>query len=114
MAVEVDGRFDAIIGDECIEVERDERGREHRSHELPYGGAQPAFAPRKCVPELAGHVLRAGRLCAGDTAGVEHERGCPAGGELCDASERVGGGERAVELGLDDRIELAWFMAAVP
>jgi hypothetical protein len=31
---------------------------------------------------------------------------------LRDPAERVGDGERAVELGLDDRIDVAWFVAA--
>jgi hypothetical protein len=57
-------------------------------------------------------VLCAEHLGAGDTAGVEHERSRPAGGELGDASERIGVGERAFELGLDDRVDSAWFVAA--
>jgi hypothetical protein len=37
---------------------------------------------------------------------------CPTGGELGNASERVGIGERAVELGVDDRVELARLVPA--
>ena len=59
MAVEVDGSLDVLVDDDGIAVEPDERGREHRSHELPYGGAQRAFAAGQCVAELAGHALGA-------------------------------------------------------
>ena len=68
--------------------------------------------PGSASRELARHPLRAERLGAGDAGGVEHERGAQARGELGDAPERVGVGERAFELGLDDRVELAWFVAA--
>jgi signal transduction histidine kinase len=115
VAVEIDGGLDVLVADEGIAVERDERderGRDHRAHELPDRRAERAVATGERVAQLTFHPLRAERLGAGDTAGVEHERGCPASGELGDASERVGVGERAVELGLDDRVELAWFVAA--
>ena len=44
VAVEVDGRLDALIDDEGIAVQRDERRREHRPHELPHGGAERTVA----------------------------------------------------------------------
>ena len=112
VAVEVDGRLDALVDDERVAVERDERGREHRPHELPHGGAQRAVAAGQRVAELARHPLGAERLGAGDAGGVEHERGCPAGGELGDAAQRVGVGERALELGVDDRVDVARLVAA--
>ena len=34
------------------------------------------------------------------------------GGELGDPADRVGVGERTRELGLDDRVDVAWFVAA--
>ena len=111
-AGEVHGRLALVLDDERVAVERDERGREHRSHELPDGGAQRAVAAGECVAELAGDALRAERLGAGDAGLVEHKRGAQPGGELGDASERVGVGKRAFELGVDDRAELARFVAA--
>ena len=112
MSVEVDGGLDALVDDERVAVERDERGREHRPHELPHGGAERALATGERVAELARHALGPQRFGAGDGGGVEHEGGCPAGGELGDASERVGVVERAFELGVDDCVELARFVAA--
>ena len=101
-----------LVDHERVAVERDERGREHRPHELPHGGAQRAVAAGERVAELARHALGAERLGAGDAVGVEHERGCPAGGELGDAAQRVGVGERALELGVEDRVGLARLVAA--
>ena len=64
-----------LVDDERVAVERDERGREHRPHELPHGGAERAVAAGERVAELARHPLCAERLGAGDAGGVEHERG---------------------------------------
>ena len=68
--------------------------------------------PGRRVGEFAGHAFGAERLGAGDAVGVQRECGGPAGGELGDAAERVGVGERAVELGVEDRVDLAGFVAA--
>ena len=38
--------------------------------------------------------------------------GCPAGGELGDAAERVGVGERTFDLGLDDRVDVSCLSGA--
>ena len=45
-------------------------------------------------------------------AGSSTKAAAQSSGELGDASQRVGVGERAVELGLDDRVDVAWFVAA--
>ena len=68
--------------------------------------------PGSASRSLRAIALGAERFGAGHAGGVEHERGCPAGGELGDAAERVGVGERAFELGVDDRVELARLVAA--
>ena len=112
MAVEVDGGLVAVVVDEGVAVERGERWGEHRSQELPDGGAERAVAAGKRACEFAGHALGAERFGAGDAVGVQHECCCPAGGELGDAAERVGVGERAVELGGEDRVDVAGFVAA--
>ena len=44
VAVEVDCVLGTLVAYERVAVERDERGREHRPHELPHGDAQRAFA----------------------------------------------------------------------
>ena len=111
-AVEVDGGLHALIDDERIAVERDECGREHRPHELPHGGTQRALAAGKGVAELASHGLYTERLCACDTGRVQDEGGSPASGKLGDAAERVGVRERPFELGVEDRVDVAWFVAA--
>jgi hypothetical protein len=74
VAVKVDGGVDAVVDDGCVAVERDERRREHRPHEVPHGGAQRAAAARQGVAELALHPLGAERLGAGDIGEVEYER----------------------------------------
>ena len=51
-------------------------------------------------------------LGAGDSVGIEDERGGEAGGELCDAAQRVGVLERAVQFGVKDRVDLSGFVAA--
>ena len=56
--------------------------------------------------------LGAERFGAGGAGGVEHEGGCPAGGELGDTAERVGVSQCAFELGLEDRVDVSWFVAA--
>jgi hypothetical protein len=82
VAVEVDGGLEALIDDERVAVERDERGREHRPHELPHGGEEGAVTAGQCFAQLALHPFGAKRLCARDAGRVEHERGCPASHEL--------------------------------
>jgi hypothetical protein len=52
MRDEVDGRLDAAIDDERVAVERDERRREHRPHQLPDRGAQVALSGGKSVASL--------------------------------------------------------------
>ena len=95
-----------------IAVERREPGREHWAHELPDGGAHGAVAARECVAELSCHPFGAQRLGAGDTGGIEHERGREPGSELGDSAYRVWVGERALELGVDDCVDMGGFMAA--
>jgi hypothetical protein len=51
-------------------------------------------------------------LVRGHARGVEHERSPEPRGELSDAAQRVGVLERALELGVDDRVELARLVAA--
>jgi hypothetical protein len=72
------------------------------------GPSPPGSASRSC----ALHPFSAERLGTGDAGLVERERGRPAGGELRDAAQRVGVGERALELGVGDRVELAGVVAA--
>jgi hypothetical protein len=43
---------------------------------------------------------------------VKHERRRPPGGELGDAAERVGVFKRALELGVDGRVDIAGLVAA--
>ena len=112
MRLEVDGRLVVLVADERVAVQRRQRRREHRTHELPDACSQRAVTARQCVGELATHPIRAERFRAGDAGGIEHECGAQARGELCDAPERVGVGERTFELGLDDRVDVAWFVAA--
>jgi len=112
VGVEVDGRLCGLIDDERVAVERNERGRQHRPNELPHGIAQRAVAGGKVVSELARHALGPQRFGPGHGGGIEHEGGCPAGRELRNTSERVGIGERAFERSVDDRVELAQFVAA--
>jgi hypothetical protein len=45
-------------------------------------------------------------------ARVEHQRGRPARNELGDAAQRVGIAQRALQLGVDDRVDVAGFAAA--
>jgi hypothetical protein len=109
---EVDGRLDRILDDERVAVELDERGREHRAHELPQGGPEVVVATGERVAELVCHPLGSERLGAGDAGGVECEGGTQPGRELRDPAQRVGVGECAVELVGDDRVGVAGFVAA--
>jgi hypothetical protein len=62
--------------------------------------------------EFAGHAFGAERFGAGDAVGVEYEGGGPARGEVRDAAEWVWVVERAMELSVDDRVDLPGFVAA--
>ena len=95
-----------------LAVEGEQRGREHWPHELPHRAAQRALAAGQGVAELPGDALGAERFGAGGAGGVEHEGGCPAGGELGNTAQRVGISQSAFELGLDDRVDVSWFVAA--
>ena len=75
------------------------------------GSAQRCVAARQRVAELALDPLGAERLVAGDSRGVEHECGAESGGELGDAAQRVRVGERAPELGIEDRVYVARLVA---
>ena len=75
-------------------------------------GAQRLVAAGQRVVELAAHALAAEHLGARDAVGVEHERGGAARDERGDAAQRVGLGERALELGLDDRVDRLRLVAA--
>ena len=110
--VEVDAGFDAAIEHERVLVELDEARREHRAHERPDGGAQRLLAAGHGVAQLAHHALGSERLGAGHAVGVEEERGAPAREQLGDAVQRVGVPERALQFGVDDRVDLAGFAAA--
>ena len=112
MTLEVDGRLDALGDDERVMVQRRQRLREHRPHELPDGIAQRALAAGQGVPELPRHAVCAERLGTRDTGRVEHESGGPAGSELGDASERLWVSERTSELGLDNRVDVERFVTA--
>ena len=71
-----------------------------------------AVAVGQRVAEPSGHALGAERGGARDAVGVEHERGGPARDQLRDPVQRVGVGERALELGGGDRVGLARLGAA--
>ena len=111
-AGEVHGRLALVLSDERVAVERDERGREHRPHELPDVCAQCAIASGQGVAELSCHPLCAERLCACDTVGVEREGGGEACGELRDPSQRVLVLERPLKLRGDDRVCVSGLVAA--
>ena len=83
-------------------------GRMNSQTRARSGLSPPGSASR----ELARHPLRAERLGACDAGGVEHERGAQPCGELGDAAERVGVVERALELGVDDRVGVSGLVAA--
>ena len=110
--MEVDGRLDSLIDDERIGVEGDQRWREHRPHELPHGGAQRAVAAGQGVAELSRHPFCAERLGVGDTGGIECECGAEPGDQPRNPAEWVGVSKCALELGVGDRVRLAWFVAA--
>ena len=76
------------------------------------GGAQRLLAAGEGVAQLARHALGAERLGPGHAVGVEHERGAPARDQLGDAVQRVGVLERAPQLGVDDRVDVARLAAA--
>ena len=71
-----------------------------------------AVAAWERVAELAGHAIGAERFGAGDAVGVEREGGAKPGGELRDPAQRVWVLERALELGVEDRVGLAGLVAA--
>ena len=60
--------------------------------------------PGSASLELAAHAFGAECFGAGDAVGVEHERGGEPCEELRDPVEWVAVGERAVELGAEDRV----------
>ena len=93
----------------AVAVERDERG----------GRMTPRARVRRAsllagerVAEAAGDAVAAERLGAGDAVGVERVGGAEARGDLGDAAQRVGVVERALELGVDDRVDVAGFVPA--
>jgi len=63
---------------------------------------------------VCGSCVRFGaeRFGAGDAVGVEYEGGGPARGEVRDAAEGVRVVERAVQLGVEDGVDLSGFVAA--
>ena len=102
----------AVVGYEGVAVKGGEAGGEHGPHELPDGGAQGVLAAGERVAQLARHPLAAERLGAGDAVGVEQERGAPARYELGDAAQRIGVVERALQFGVDDRVDLPRLVSA--
>jgi hypothetical protein len=85
---------------------------QHRPHEPPDACAQLDLAAGEGVAELAGHSLCPERLGASDAVGVDREGGAEPGGEQRDPSEGVGVLQSALELGVDDRVGAARFVAA--
>ena len=112
MGREGDARCVGVVEHERVVVERCESGREHRAHEFPHGVAQRAVAAGQGVAELSRHPFRAERLAAGDAGRIEGERGAEPGGQLRDPAERVGVGERSLELGVGDRVQVVRLVAS--
>jgi hypothetical protein len=74
-----------------------------RSGQSPPGSAPLSFRAIRSEPSALG---------ARDAGRVEHDRGRPGPGELCDPAQWIGVGERALELGVDDHVDVGRFVAA--
>ena len=105
MRREVDGAALGVVDHERVAVQFGQPRREHRPQERPQRGAQRLVAAGQRLVELAAHALAAEHLGARDAVGVEHERGGAARDERGDAAQRVGLVERALQFGVDDRVD---------
>ena len=104
--------FDAAVEDEGVLVELDEARGEDRAHERPERRAQRLLAAGEGVPHLARQALGAERLGPGHAVRVQEERRAPARDELGDTVQRVRVLECALQLGVEDRVNVAGSAAA--